>query len=65
MLQDAFTKMMMVYPLVKLKVFVDDITAPMEGRIKKLPSTAKKVSKALMMEVEERGFKLPITEGEK
>ena len=51
-----------VYPPLKLKVFVDDITAPMEGRSKELAGIAEKVPKR---EVEEKGLKLSLTEGGK
>ena len=53
---------MNVYPLLKLKVFVDDITAYMEVRNKELPGSAEKVLKSIRREEEEKGMKLSITE---
>ena len=53
---------MKVYPLLKLRVSVDDITSFMEGRIKELPGIAEKVLKAMRLEVEEKSLKLSITE---
>ena len=44
MLQDALS---VVYPHMKLKVFVEDVTAFMEGRKRELPGTAEKVSRAM------------------
>ena len=43
MRQDALSEVMKVYPLVKLKAFVYDITAFLEGRNKELRSNAEKV----------------------
>ena len=39
-LQGALTEAMKLYPLMKLKVFVDDITAFMEGRNEELAGIA-------------------------
>ena len=61
-LQDASSEVMKVCPPLKLKVFVDDITAFMEGQYKELPGVAEKVLKTIRREVEEKGFKLSITE---
>ena len=44
-LQDALSEVMKVYPPMKLQVFVDDITACLEGRNKELPKIAEKVVK--------------------
>ena len=52
---------MKVYPLLKLEVFVDDITAFTEGRHKGLPSVAERVLRSIR-EVDEKGLKLSITE---
>ena len=49
------------YPPLKLRVFVDDITAFMNGRKKELVEMAEKVLKKL--KVEENGLKLSTTEG--
>ena len=45
------------YPLLTSRVFVDDITAFMNGRNKELVEMAEKVLKKLIMEVEEKGMK--------
>ena len=47
----------------KLKVFVDDVTAFLEGRNKELPGIAEKVLRAMRLEVEQQGLKLSIMEG--
>ena len=62
-LQDALSEVMMVYPLQKFKVFVDDITAFMEGRNKEKAGIAWKVLKSIKGEVEEKGLKLSFTGG--
>ena len=46
------------YPLLELRVFVDDITDLMNGRNKKLVEMAEKVLKKLKMEVEEKAFEV-------
>ena len=45
LLQDAFSEVMKVYPPLKLTVFVDEITASMDGRRKELASIAEEVLK--------------------
>ena len=60
-LQDALSKVTQIYPLLKLMVFVDDITAFFKGRNKLL---AGKVMRNLKEEVEEKGLKLSTTENE-
>ena len=62
-LQDAFSEVMKVYPPLKRKVFVDDITAFMEGKNKELPGFVKNVLQSIKREVEEKGPKLSIAEG--
>ena len=62
-LQDALGEVMKVCPPMKLKVFVDDIKAFLEGRDKELPGIGEKVLRAMRMEVEEKGLELSITEG--
>ena len=52
-----------VYPPMKLKDFVDDITACQEVRNKELPKVAEKVPRTLRTEVEEMGLESSITEG--
>ena len=54
-----------VYPSLKLKVFVDDVAAFMEGRNWELPGIAGKVVRSISREVEEKDFRLSITEGGK
>ena len=50
-LQDALGEVTNFYPLLKLRMFVDDITVFMNGRNKELVEMAEKFSE----EVEERG----------
>ena len=49
-LQDALSEVMKVYPPLNLRVFVDDITAFMQGQHKDLPSLAEKVLKSIRRE---------------
>ena len=51
--QHALSEVMKVYPPSKLKVFVDDITAFMEGRNKELAGVAEKVLKSIKRWVDE------------
>ena len=46
-LQDALSEVMKVYPPLKLRVLVDDVTAFMDERYKDLPGIAEKVLKLL------------------
>ena len=62
-LQDALSEVTKIYPSLILRVFVDDITAFMNGRNKELVEMAQKHLKKLRMEVEEKGLKLSIAEG--
>ena len=50
-------------PPLKLRVFVDDITALVKGRNKEVAELAKKVMKKLKVDVEKKGLKLSVTEG--
>ena len=43
MLQDALCEVTKLYPPLKFRVFVGDITAPMKGRNKELAEMAKNV----------------------
>ena len=61
-LQDALTDVTIVYPSLKLRVFVDDITALVKGKNKEVTEMAKKVMKKLKEEVEKKGLKLSVTE---
>ena len=65
MLQDALSKVVKVFPPLKLKVFVEDITAFMEERYNELAGIAEKVSMSIKGKVEENCFKLSNTEGGK
>ena len=49
----------------KLRVFVDDITALVKGRSKEPAEMTKKVMKKLKEEVEKKGIKLSVTENGK
>ena len=51
--------------LLKLRVFVDDITALVKGRNKDVAEMVKKVMKKLKEEVEKKGLKLSVTESGK
>ena len=53
------------YPLPRLKVFVNDITALLKGRNEELAEMAEKVLEKLRDKVEEKGLELSITEGGK
>ena len=64
-LQELLSEVTQIYPLLELKVFVDDITAFLNGRNKELVEMAEKVFKKLKREVEEKDLKLSITEGRK
>ena len=56
-LQDALSEVEK-YPLLELRVFVDDTTVLMNGRNKELVEMAEKVLKKLKMEVEEKAFEV-------
>ena len=58
-------KLSKFYPPLKLRVFVDDITALVKGRNKEGGEMAKKVMKKLKEEVEKKGLKLSVTENGK
>ena len=60
-MQDALIEVTKIYPPLKLKVFVDDITAQVQGRNMDVAEMAKKVMKKLK-EVEKTGLKLSVTE---
>ena len=64
-LQDALSEDMKFYPPLKLRIFVDDITALVKGRNKEVAEMAKKVMKKLKEEVEKKGLKLSDTENGK
>ena len=64
-LQNALSEVTKIYAPLKLRVFVDDITALVKGRNKEVAETAKKVMKNLKEEVEKKGVKLSVTENGK
>ena len=61
-LQDALNKVTNIYPPLKLRVFVDNITAPLREKKNVVAEMAKKVMKKLKEEVERKGLKLAVTE---
>ena len=63
-LQDALSEVTKIYPLLKLRVFVDDITA-LKGVNREVAEAAKKVTKKLKEELEKKSLKLSVTENGK
>ena len=61
-LQDALSEVTKIYPLRKLRVFVDDITALFMGKNKKVAEMAKKMMRKLKEEVGEKDLILSSTE---
>ena len=61
-LQDGLSEVTKNYPPLKLRVFVDDITALPKGKHREVAEKAKKVMKKLKEEVEKKGIKLSVTE---
>ena len=51
-LQDALSEVTNIYPSLKLRVFVDDVTALVKGRNKDVAEMAKQVMKKLKEEVD-------------
>ena len=64
-LQEALSEVTKIYPPLKLRVFVDDITALLMVKNKEVAEVAKKVMKKLKEEVEKKGLKLFVTENGK
>ena len=64
-LQDAMREVTKIYTTLKLRVFVDDLTALVKGKNKEEAEMAKKVMKKLKEEVEKKGIKLSVTENGK
>ena len=62
MLQDALGEVTIFYHPLKLRVFVDDITALLRGKNKVVVEMTKKVMKKFKEEVERKGLKLSVTE---
>ena len=63
-LQDALNEVTNIFPPLKMRVIVDDITTFMNGRNKELVEMAEKVVKKLKREREDKGLKPSITEGD-
>ena len=61
-LQDALSEVTKNYPPLKLRVFVDDITALLKRKNKVVAEMAKKLMKILKEEVERKGLNLSVTE---
>ena len=61
-LQDAFNEVTQIHPPLKLRVFVDDITALLMGKKKVVTEMARKVMKKLEEVVQRNGLKLSVTE---
>ena len=65
-LQDAWSEVTQILSASEIEVFfVDDVTAFLNWRNKELVEMAEKVLNKLKREIEAKGFKLSITEGEK
>ena len=64
-LRDALSDVSKIYPPLKLRVFVNDITALSMGKNREVAEMAKKVMKKLKEEVDEKGLKLSVTENGK
>ena len=60
-LQDALSEVTKKCPPLKLRVFVDDITALLKGRNKEVVQMAEKVLGKLKKEVKEKGLKVRAT----
>ena len=65
MLRDALSEVVKIYPPLKLRVFVDDITALVKGRNQEVADMGKKVVTNLKEEVEKKGLKLSVAENGK
>ena len=65
MLQDALSEVTKIYPPLKLRVFVDDITALLMENNEEVAEMAKHVMKRLREEVGEKGLKLSVNENGK
>ena len=61
-LQDALDGVTKIYPPLKLRVFVDDITALLMMKNKVVAELAKKVVKKLKKKVERKGLNLSVPE---
>ena len=57
-LQDALSEVTKIYTTLKLRVFVDDITALVKRKNKEVAEMAKNVMKKLKEEVEKNGLKI-------
>ena len=61
-LQDALSEVTTIYPPLKLRVFVDDITAILIGRNKEVAELARKGDEEVERRSREKGLKLSVTE---
>ena len=59
-LQDALSEVTKIDPPLKLRVFVDDITALLIGKNRAVAEMARKATKKLNEEVEKKGFQLSV-----
>ena len=64
-LQDALSEVTKIYPSLKLRVSVDDITALLVGKNREVADVAKKVMKKLKEEIERKRLALSVTENGK
>ena len=64
-LQNALSEVTKIYPPLKLRVFVDDITALLKGKNREIAQMPMKVMKKLREGVEMKGFKLSVTKNGK
>ena len=64
-LQYALSEVTKIYPPLKLKVFVDDITALLMAKKEEVAEMAKKVLKRLTEEVAKKGLTLSVNENGK
>ena len=63
--QDALSAVTSVFPPMKVKVFVDDLTISHEGRYMGLPKVVGQVFNSVMKEVETKGMQLSSAENGK
>ena len=63
--QDAPSEVTNIYPPLKLRVFVDDITALLMGKNSVVAEMAKQVMKKLKEEVKKKGLNMSVNENGK
>ena len=64
-LQDALSEVTKIYHPLKLRVFVDDITAFSKGVNREVAEAANKLMKKLKEEIEKKGLNMSVTENGK